>query len=271
MLSLLTTAVSKLMFRHAASSIWLALCLPALADAAAPVPADQLVVAGNACGPTALLNAFRFGNLDWQRAASAIAGDTDKQRIYTIIRESGMRPSHSIKGRPRWSRKGVNLADLHDIANELTRGHFLPLMSEEVLFLKPGETQEKLLRRVHSRFETSLAKGLPPIISLRRYALRRQDKNPPAWVVLDAHFVTITSVPGNLDKNPHSFPVTYIDPWGGKICHGLISIPARPVLASAAADSPCLEAVFPQALVGKKLIRNGEPTALTVAAVLGRW
>ena len=217
------------------------------------------------------MNAFRYGNPDWQRASNAIAGDTDKQRIYSIIRESGMRPSHSIKGRPRWSRKGVNLADLHDIANELTRGHFLPLTSEEVLFLKPGETQEKLLRRVHSRFATSLAKGLPPVISLRRYALRRENGNPPAWVVLDAHFVTLTAAPRKLEKNARSFSVTYIDPWGGKICQGSIVIPDRAVLANAAANSPCLEAVFPEALVGKKLIRPGEPTALTVAAVLGRW
>lgn len=244
--------------------------MSALADPAA-VPANQLVVAGNACGPTALLNAFRFGSPDWQRASNAIAGDTDKQRIYTIIRESGMRPSNSIKGRPRWSRKGVNLADLHDIANELTRGHFLPLMSEEVLFLKPGETQEKLLRRVHGRFETSLAKGLPPVLSLRRYVLRRQDGNPPGWVIIDAHFVTLTAVPPKLEKNARSFPVSYIDPWGGKICQGAIAIPERGVLANAAADSPCLEAVFPQALVGKTLVRPGETAALTAAAALGRW
>jgi hypothetical protein len=259
------------MFRLAASSIFFALCVSALADFAAPVPANQLVVAGNACGPTALLNAFRFGNPDWQRASNAIVGDTDKQRIYTIIRESGMRPSNSIKGRPRWSRKGVNIADLHDIANELTRGRFLPLMSQEVLFLKPGETQEKLLRRVHGRFATSLAKGLPPVISLRRYALRRQDGSPPAWVVLDAHFVTLTVAPRKLEKNARSFPVSYIDPWGGKICQGSIAISDRAVLANAAAAAPCLEAVFPDALVGKKLIRAGESTALTVAAVLGRW
>ncbi len=255
----------------APSSIWLALCLSALAGPAAPGPANQLVVAGNACGPTALLNAFRFGNSDWQRASNAIAGDTDKQRIYTIIRESGMRPSNSIKGRPRWSRKGVNIADLHDIANELTRGRFLPLMSQEVLFLKPGETREKLLRRVHGRLATSLAKGLPPVISLRRYALRRQDGGPPAWVVLDAHFVTLTAAPRKLEKDARSFPVSYIDPWGGKICQGSISIPDRAVLGTSAAETPCLEAIFPQALVGKKLIRPGEPAALTVAAVLGRW
>lgn len=256
------------MFLRLASSLILALCLTAQA---APEPANQLVVAGNACGPTALLNAFRFGNPAWQRAANAVAGDDDKQRITSIIRECGMRPSNHLTGRPRWSRKGVNLSDLRDIANEMTRGHFLPLVSEEVLFLKPGETQEKLLKRVHQRCGTSLAKGLPPLLSLRRYARRSQNGRPPEWVVLDAHFVTLTVIPRKLDKHARSFPITYIDPWGGKVCQGVITLPDRPVLADSAAASPCLEAAFPEALVGKKLIRPGEPTALTVAAVLGRW
>jgi hypothetical protein len=261
------------MFRLAASSLWLALCLigRAAPEPPAAVPANQLVVAGNACGPTALLNAFRFGNPAWQRASNAIAGDTDKQRITRIIRERGMRPSSHLIGHPRWSRKGVNLADLCDIANELTRGHFLPLVSQEVLFLKPGETQEKLLKRVHQRLDTSIAKGLPPVISLRRYAKRGQNGKPPEWIVLDAHFVTLTALPHKLEKGARSFPISYIDPWGGKLCQGVISLPERPILADSAATSPCLEAVFPQASVGKKLIHPGELTGLTVAAVLGRW
>ncbi|MES2441048.1 MAG: hypothetical protein V4584_18440 [Verrucomicrobiota bacterium] len=258
------------MSRRAASSIILAFALLAVA-VGAPVPANQLVVAGNACGPTALLNAFRFGNPDWQRASDAIAGETDKQRIYTIIREYGMRPSDHIKGRPRWSRKGVNLADLRDIANEMTRGRFLPSVNQDVVFLKRGESQEKLLKRVHRLLNTSLAKGLPPVISLRRYARRGKDGKPPQWTVLDAHFVTLTVLPGKLEKGARSFPVTYIDPWGGKVCQGSIAITNRAVLADAATASPCLEADFPQASVGKKLARPGESTALTVAAVLGRW
>jgi hypothetical protein len=71
--------------------------------------------------------------------------------------------------------------------------------------------------------------------------------------------------------NATAFPVTYADPWGGKICHGSISIPTRNVLAAMTVDSPCLEAIFPQASVGKKLIRLGESSVLTAVAVLGRW
>lgn len=261
------------MFRLLASSLLLASAVlataaPLLREAPnlSATPADQLVVSGNACGPTALLNAFRFGNPAWQRASNAITGETDKQRIYTIIREYGMRPSAAIKGRPRWSKKGVNLADLCDIANELTRGRYLPQVSQEVLFRNPGESPEKLLKRAHARLDTSLEKGLPPIISLRRFVKRGK-----AWVALDAHFVTVTAIPRKLEKGAASFAISYIDPWGGKACQGNIAIPNRAVLADAPGHSPCLEAGFPQASVGRKLVRNGEPSVLTLAAVLGRW
>lgn len=262
------------MFRRSISGFFLLACLLP-ATAASPLreapdltvaAANQLVVAGNACGPTALLNAFRFGNADWKRAYNSITGTTDKERINTLIRESGMRPSNYIKGRPRWSRKGVNIADLCDMANETARGKMLPLVSQEVLFLKKGESQEKLLQRAHQRLDVSLSKGLPPVLSLRRYALRGSQ-----WIVLDAHFVTLVSMPRKLEKGARSFAVTYADPWGGKISTGSIGIPDRPVLSGLASTSPCLEAVFPQAAVGKKLARSGEPTPLTLAAALGRW
>ena len=96
-----------------------ALAAPPMREAPNPaaVPVNQLVVAGNACGPAALLNAFRFGNADWQRASNAVAGANDRERILTIIREIGMRPSKQTPGRARWSRRGVNVADLHDMAD----------------------------------------------------------------------------------------------------------------------------------------------------------
>lgn len=238
---------------------------------AAAAPANQLVVSGNACGPTALLNAFRMGNDSWQRALTGLSGDNDKARIYTIIRQYGMRPSKHLPGKSRWSRKGVNIADLCDIANEMTAGKFLPQVSHEVLFRTGKESPEELLKRIHKRLETSLEKGFPPLISLRRYALRKQDGKPAAWIVLDAHFVTLTEIPAKLDKGARSFPVTYIDPWGGKRSQGTIALPDHAILAPDPASSPCAEAVFPQSSVGKKLVKGNEPNALAVAALLGRW
>jgi hypothetical protein len=266
------------MFRLALINLFMACCLPIWAESSlreapnpAATPANQLLVSGNACGPTALLNAFRFGSENWQRASNAISGETDKQRIHTIIRQYGMRPSKSIIGRPRWSKKGVNLTDLCDIGNEIKQPHFLPTLGQEVLFRIPRESQEQLLLRTQRRLDASLERGFPPIVSLRRYALRKQEGKAAEWVVLDAHFVTVTAVPRKLEGGARSFSVSYIDPWGGKIAQGAITIPNRGLLADGAGDSPCLEVVFPHASVGKKLVRGGEHSVLTISAVLGKW
>ncbi len=235
------------------------------------VPVNQLTVAGNACGPAALLNSFRFGNAGWRQVSGEIAGKNDRERVLTVIREIGMRPSNSVPGRPRWSRRGVNVADLRDMANEITAAYWLPQVREDMCYLKPRETPEKLLVRVHSRLQTSLAKGLPPVLSLRRHALRVQSGRAAQWATIDAHFITIIAVPRRLEKNARSFPVRYIDPWGGRFCEGEIRIPTESVLPDAKGRPSCLEAFFPQTSVGAKLVRRGEPTVIAPAAVIGRW
>src|SRR5690606_13331441 len=128
-------------------------------------PADQLTVAGNACGPAALLTAFRTGNAHWQRAAAAVPGANDGARLRSMIHTLGRRESSHLPGRARWSKNGISVADLSDMANEMTAGQFLPRLDHEILFLQPRETPEQLLRRTHRRLEASLAKGFPPVVS----------------------------------------------------------------------------------------------------------
>lgn len=230
------------------------------------VPVNQLVVSGNACGPAALLTAFRFGGGSWQDVYDAVGGNTEREKIRTVIRDIGMRPSAHIPGRARWSRRGVNVADLQDMANEMTAALYQPYLGQEVFFRREGESQAALLRRVHRGFERSLAKGFPPVLSVRRYA-----GSGARWRPVDAHFVTVIAVPRALPRGTTSFPVTYIDPWGGRRCTGRIAIPARPLLADGTGESSCLEAEFPQSAVGKSKVRRGERSALAVSAALGRW
>lgn len=234
-------------------------------------PANQLLVSGNACGPAALLNAFRFASPQWQRAADDLTGNNDRERMYTIIREIGMRPSKHLPGRPRWNRRGIGVADLRDMANEMTMRHYMPQLRDEVFFIKPRETPEKLLRRVHQRLEYSLAKGFPPVISLRRHALRKQKDGAAQWVVIDAHFITLTAIPRKLEKNARAFPVRYIDPWGGRHCEGHIAIPDQPVLPDPRGYPSCLEGRFSKTPVGSKLLRPSEPNTLAIPAAIGRW
>jgi hypothetical protein len=234
-------------------------------------PVNQLTVAGNACGPAALLNSFQSGNNDWRRAWDGVSGKTDRERILTVIREIGMRPSRHSTGRARWSKRGVSVADLRDMAEEMGVGRYLPQPSEEVFFRQVRETPEKLLERVHQRLAKSLAKGLPPVLSIRRQAWRAEKGHPATWVTVDAHFVTLTSLPRKLPRGARSFPVTYIDPWGGKRLSGEIRLPSQPVFADAEGRTSCLEAAFPQSSVGSKMLRRGEKSVVILAAAIGRW
>jgi hypothetical protein len=261
------------------SSILLALSVPVWGEAPERVApnlaaraADQRVAAGNACGPTALLNAFRFGSPPWQRAGAAVGGRNDREMIFTIIRERGMRPSRHLNGNPRWNLGGVNLLDLCDIGNELAQGHFLPPLKNEVLFMTAGESQKRLLQRVHARMGSSMARGMPPVISLTRYVQRRNGRDGPVhWEGLAPHFITLTSLPARLPEAASSFPVTYVDPWGGRLCRGTVGVPGSAFLADVPSKSPCLQAEFPEVRVGRIELYPGETSVLTISAVIGAW
>jgi len=168
----------------------------------------------------------------------------------------------------------VNIADLTDMANEMAAAQSLPRLNYEVLFLDGNETQEKLLRRVHQRLNRSLSKGLPPVISIRRFADRENSAGERSWTIIDGHFVTVIALPKKLGKHDRAFRVTYLDPWGGKKSDGWIAISERAFLRGSERDSslaPCLEAVFPDAQVGKKRVRPGETSVLTLSAAMGCW
>jgi hypothetical protein len=229
-------------------------------------PFNQSDLSGNACGPAALLNSSRFGSPAWRKLSETPPSLTDRERMRAIARGPAMRESSSLPGRARWSRAGINLSDLRDVANEIARPHSLPPISQQTLFLNPGETQEAHLRRVRALLARSLDQGFPPILSVRRYA-RRGGK----WISVQGHFVTITSVPGNTAPGQTSFPVKFIDPWGGRFREGNISISGRPFLGKNPAESPNLEASFPDVTVGKRQVRPGEESILVASAALGRF
>jgi len=229
---------------------------------AAP-PANQLAIAGNACGPAALLNAFRFGSANWQQPLVKLPATTDRERMLFIIRHYGGRPSKSLTSQQRWTRRGVNLADLTDIANEMAAPFYLPRLTAAVFFAEKDETPARLLQRTHQQLGKSLSKGFPPILSLRRFAYRKNQ-----WIIVEAHFITLTALPEKLDKTATTFPFHYIDPWGGKRCQGELAIPAHqhpPGLPSN------LEMRLPQTSVGRNQLRPGEPSLVVLSAALGRW
>jgi len=238
---------------------------PGVRRAAAPDDAravSQLAVSGNACGPAALLNSLRFSDARWRKSLAAIDGETDRGQLLTIIRRHGLRPSPHLGGRQRWTRHGMNVVDLTDVANEIVSRFDLPEVRHQVLIANSVESPSGQLARTHRYLETSLARGLPPILSVRRYAFR-----DGAWTAIDAHFVTVTEAPRRLPRNAEVFQITYIDPWDGGTHLGEIRIPE----GFSGSITPFLEARFPTARVGSERLRPNEPTVLVASAVIGRW
>lgn len=223
-------------------------------------PFNQLDLAGNACGPAALLNSYRFGNPDWRKLSEQPPGLSDRERIRAIARGPAMRESSSLPGRARWSRRGINISDLRDVANEMSRPSYLPALSNTTLVISPIESKEAHLARVHASLARSLSEGIPPIVSLRLYAKRRG-----TWSAIQAHFITLTSVPGRLAPGATSFPVRFIDPLGGKFSEGTIRAGSEPGMDFFA------EAKFPSVTIGRSSLRPGEESYLAVSGVLGRF
>ena len=251
-----------------ALSFIIASCAPDLYEAEnlSAEPFNQLELAGNACGPAALLNSWRFGKPRWRKLSETPAGLSDRERIRAIARGPAMRESSSLPGRARWSRNGINLIDLRDVANEMSQPHQLPPISHQTLFLKHGDSQRAHLSNIRSLLARSLADGFPPMLSIRRFVKRGGE-----WVVVQGHFVTITSVPGGLASDQSSFEISYIDPLGGDFQTGTIAVSPTPFLGEDSARNPNLEAVFPESKAGMRFIRPGETSYLAVSAALGRF
>lgn len=229
-------------------------------------PVNQLRVSGNACGPAALIASFRCGNESWQKAATLLPGDDDKAHITQWIRRYGLRPSSTLKGRTRWSNSGINVADLTLAANEMTSPLLLPSLLQDDLFLRSNEKPEALLRRVRERFDRSLGRGFPPVLSLRRFVMRNG-----SWVPIQGHFVTVIEVPRKLPRGAGGFTFTYLDPWGGKRATGTLKLPPDAILSDSRGHSSCLLAELPDANIGLKEVKKGERTVVVPAALIGRW
>ncbi|QTN33884.1 hypothetical protein HZ994_16715 [Akkermansiaceae bacterium] len=245
-------------------SLALAACTPVpdfhLAQNLSAKPFNQLDLAGNACGPAALLNSQRFGKPAWRKLSEQPPGLSDRERIRAIARGPAMRESASLPGRARWSRSGINISDLRDVANEMARPALLPALTNSTLVISPIEGKDSHLRRVHANIARSLSEGIPPILSIRLYAKRNG-----AWTSIQGHFVTVTSVPGSIEPGAASFPVRVIDPLGGKFREGNIAISREPGMEFFA------EAKFPGITIGKSSLRPGEKSYLAVASALGRF
>ena len=229
-------------------------------------PVNQLRTSGNACGPACLLDAFRSGSKKWQASLAQFEGDSDTQKIISIIKTYGKKGSHLDPKRARWNtRQGISAQDLVNMANEMRTGMWMGTVKQKLFFPQGRQTATDLLQSTHASLTKSLNKGLPPIPGIRRVALRAPATNTaPIWLRVKRHFVVLTGLPEKLPKNATSFRVTYHDPWGGKDCQGIIRI-----TDDQTRNLGTLVADFPDSKIGRDLIRRGESSALSLSSAIG--
>lgn len=231
-------------------------------------PINQRRAYGNGCGPASLLNAFQFGSEKWQRVFYSVPGHNSKTRIRYVVSQWGDQPSNHIKGVKRWNAEhGINLVDLHDIANEMCRPHRLPEIEYEILTRKIREQQSELLKRSHELITKSLGNGLPPILGIQRYAYRdSKELNTMSWWPIRAHFIVIIGVSRKIEPHSDAFRIQYVEPYGGFTREGTIHTDTQGFT-----NSPFLGATLPSALIGKSLLKKGETSILSCSLVMGDW
>jgi len=231
-------------------------------------PINQRRAYGNACGPASLLNAFQYGDQKWQKVFKAVPGTDSRSRIRYVVAAWGNKPSTHLKNTQRWKPKeGINLLDLTDMANEMRSGYYLPKIKNEVLSQKTKESRSQFLQRVHGKLAKSLKKGLPPILSIRRYAYQfSQEVGQKSWWPIRAHFIVVTEIPKSIPANATSFKIRYVDPYGGFVREGKIQ-----TNTGSFQRCPYLGADLPKTDVGKSFVKSNDETLLTFPAIIGTW
>ncbi len=242
---------------------------------------NQRKAGSNACGPACLLEAYQIASNKWQKSLKPYAAlKSNDEKIRLLIRRHGLKRSLKFSDQLRWHKyKGVNIADLGAMANEMRRGFSLAKLDYQVFFRKEKEDHERLLQRIHKTLSKSFKSGFPPIVSIRRVANRKIPRGGGRmWMTLQGHFVVITGLPKKIAQDADSFKVNYRDPWTGKDLTGTIRIPKEQFWAAPSIHSkgkvyknPTLVADFPSSRIGIRKVRKGERHALTLAGGVGAF
>lgn len=223
---------------------------------------DQGNGVGNSCGPACLLNAYGSGLEPYRDCYTKLPGTSDRARIASVIKSWGQRPSQNIPGRQRWElRGGVNFQDLTLMAAEMSELNWSARKPRgELFFAASGKDSQKMLFTAHQRLAKSLKKGLPPILSVRRFVHRRGQ-----WQSVHGHFVVLTAMPEKLPRGSVAFPIQFCDPQGAK------QLSATVTISQNKESLPCLTLLSLASKIGSSQVRGGETSALGLAGAIGVW
>lgn len=189
------------------------------AAATGMVAADQRDYADsrNGCAPATLLNLLKFGGGELAPALRSLVGGSDGVRMrFLVDRYFGNRPSIERPGQPRWGVHGIGCRDFAAGTNELLAEHGIEALASRSLRRLEGERETDHLARVRGYLAASLARGIPPMLNLRSYLVKRREEDGGAarWELGVGHYVLVVALP--VAESGLGFPVEVIDPWRGR-------------------------------------------------------
>lgn len=171
----------------------------------------------NGCAPATVLNLLRFGGEEFAPAHRALIGSSDAVRMrYLVDRYFRHRKSSLDPTRPRWGAHGVESEDLVEGNNELLAEHGIAPLKGCYLDRGANESESGHLLRVRGLIKDSVEAGVPPILSLRSFLVKRREENggEPRWETGVSHFVLVVRVGDGASET--GFELEVIDPWGGR-------------------------------------------------------
>lgn len=194
---------------------------------------DQHSYSDTACGPSALLNAIKFGSLSHQTAYHSLAGADDSAKLRFMIERYFDQPSLIFERQKRFTKAGgVTHADLLAAYQDLAEVSGLPEPQGKEWIRREGQPSVDFVRDTHRKLRFSLRQEMAPIVALRSQIARYDaEASSWSWRKMADHFVVVTAVPDELRSDAHGFAFEYIDPNGGKHATGFIHAERRQAFA----------------------------------------
>jgi hypothetical protein len=194
---------------------------------------QDIIPRDGACGPATVLNALRFGPPAFQDAYSALPGNSDSEKLASIIATHGSAPSAAIPGQSLFaSTGGMWTDDLYTYFSSIL-GDQTKSLAWTYFEVADRESPAEHLRRVHSLLVLSLEQGVPIIGSINSFAARKQKDEMFQWKGICGHFILIFGVPRQINGDGQGFLFQFIEPGIGKPCEGYVySETVRPFVAA---------------------------------------
>lgn len=183
---------------------------------------QKIVPVANACTPSNFLNALRFGPQPFRDAFTALPGNSNEEKLMSLIFKQGSEPSSVVKGRKLFEeRLGVLSEDIPEYFNSLltNRTDHLTLRYFDLVKNEPHASH---LARIHRMLVSSLKKGVPVITTIRAFAAREQKNHTFQWKEIAQHSILIVSLPEKISEQSQGFMFRFIEPSIGKICEGYV-------------------------------------------------